>query len=537
MQKKIHVIRNTTVEHLFKDIDHISFSGYGDISNVETADIYIWFYTYPIKNDPVELINEISDYREKLGLIIKGIPETKPLFLITLYNPESRFKFENNGKIRMAADNYNRSLFELSEDYSNVKVIDLSEVLNRFREDEILDFRHYYLSQIVISPSVSEAFSLWIRKKTDIMLGKRKKCIVVDLDNTLWGGILGEDLIEGINLNEEYPGICYLDFQNLLLKATEYGIILAICSKNNRSDVEELWKKHPFMKLKEDNFSASRINWDDKATNIRGIAEDLNIGLDSLVFIDDNPVERDLVKSILPEVSTPEFPRKPYLLRKFFIEMYNEYFQSYKLSDEDRKKVEQYRQMAQRNKERGRYVDIGEYIKDLDIEIEIHRANDFNLPRISQMTQKTNQFNLTTIRYTEEDLREKIRNGSFIACAGVSDRFGDNGNTIGIIVDFEDDHDTAIIDSYFLSCRILGRKIEFAFIKKVINLLHEEFGTETILARYIPTRKNGQTRDFFEKLNFELIDTDDKGIKNYQLEINSDSLYRIDESYNIGVNI
>jgi FkbH-like protein len=535
MNKQLYIFRNSTVEHLFKDFKHFKYSDYGAISDIKPADIYVWFYTYPIKNDVNQLISEINNYIEKLNLIVSRIPSSSQIMLITLYNLEANFKFENNDRIDKTISSYNDELYRLQNNYSNIQVIDIEEILTTFKKDDILDFRHYYLSQIVLSPKITTEFSHWFSKKLDTVYGKRKKCIVLDLDNTLWGGILGEDLIEGIKLNEEYPGKCYLDFQELLLEATKYGIILAICSKNNISDVEELWEKHPYIRLKKENFSAIRINWNDKATNIREIANELNIGLDSLVFIDDNPRERELVKTMLPEVNVPDFPEKPYLLRNFFITVYNEYFQTFRITDEDRKKVDQYKENVQRIREKSKYENIEEYLKDLNITIQIQKADEFNLPRIAQMTQKTNQFNLTTRRYTEQDLLTKIKNGSFITCASVSDKFGDNGITIGIIIDLDEKNKSAKIDSYFLSCRILGRKIEYAFIKYILNTIHDKYKVAVFKSEYIPTKRNGQTMDFYENLGFNLLQNTKDGIKKYELKFEEkykiENYYKIEEKY------
>lgn len=175
-----------------------------------------------------------------------------------------------------------------------------------------------------------------------------KKCLVLDLDNTLWGGVLGEDGVEGIQLGNIYPGLAFYDFQKGLLELYKSGVILAVCSKNNESDVLECWTKHPSILINKKHLSSYRINWVDKPTNIRAIADELNIGLDSIVFIDDNPVERERVKFELPMVSVPDFPEQPYLLPDFLKSVHFQYFQIYQLTDEDQKKTEQYKTNVKR---------------------------------------------------------------------------------------------------------------------------------------------------------------------------------------------
>lgn len=529
----IYVYRNSTVEHLFKIKDKIDFSDYGAIDFHEGYETYVWFYIYPIKNNVKQILKEISDYYEKIELIVNKIPKTSKFILITLYNFEPNFNYINNGKIDIEVMQYNLKLHKLCELYDNVAIFDIKEFLYDKNINEILDYRHYYLYQIVISPKFSKQFSLWFRHKLEVLNGNRRKCIVLDLDNTLWGGVLGEDLIEGIKLNEEYPGSCYLDFQELLYEANRHGVILAICSKNNLADVEEVWRKHPYIKLKKNHFSCVKINWNDKASNIKEISNDLNIGLDSFVFIDDNPLERELVKSVLPEVNVPDFPKEPYQLRSFFIDLYKDFFEIFNLTEEDKNKLQQYKENIQRKQVRAKYKNINEYIKDLNIKIEIQEANKFNLSRIAQMTQKTNQFNLTTKRYTEQKLISKLNSGSFVACAKVSDKFGNNGITIGVVIDIDKNDRSAIIDSYFLSCRILGRGIEFAFMKFIINYIVEKFNIDVVYGKYIPTKKNMQTSFFYDKLDFKTINVTGKDEKIYIKKIIGK--YIIQKIYQIGV--
>ena len=360
---------------------------------------------------------------------------------------------------------------------------------------------------------------------------QRKKCLILDLDNTLWGGVLGEDGIDGIKLGGDYPGKAFSYWQRSLLQLAQNGVILAVCSKNNESDVEEAWQHNPFMTLKREHFSALRINWQDKATNIREIASELNIGLDSMVFVDDNPTERELIKQVLPQVEVPDFPAKPYELMPFFKQLVEKYFRIYAVTSEDRAKTEQYRANAMRQAEQSHFADLESYLYSLDMQLDIIPADEHNLPRIAQMTQKTNQFNLTTRRYTEADVQQCLDQGWRVFCMSVRDRFGDSGITATIFLEPTDDT-TVNIDTLLLSCRILGKGIEEAFIKTVFNLLRLD-GYRRITADYLPTAKNGQTADFYDRMGMTLEATDEAGAKHYSMALSD--MFEIKNYYNIRV--
>ena len=288
------------------------------------------------------------------------------------------------------------------------------------------------------------------------------------------------------------------------------------------------------MVLKKDIFASWRINWKDKATNIKELAEELNIGLDSLVFVDDNPTERELIKQVLPMVEVPEFPAQPYELPMFFKKLVEDYFKVYSITKEDKMKTEQYKANAQRVQAQRSFVDFDAFLESLDIQMTIEAANEFNIPRIAQMTQKTNQFNLTTKRYTDADVRSFMQASWKIWCISVADKFGDNGITGCIMV-----KPTPVpslkgrayeIDTFLLSCRILGKGIEIAFIKKIFSILKGE-GIKEVKAIYIPTAKNAQVKDFYEKCGFTLF-SKKEGEKLYKIDL-ADADLEIKKYYHI----
>jgi FkbH-like protein len=371
-----------------------------------------------------------------------------------------------------------------------------------------------------LNPKLASDFLGWFLRQIEIIDLKRKKCVVVDLDNTLWSGILGEDGINGIKMGEDYPGTAFRFFQSYLLELRRNGIIIAVCSKNNEIDVLDVWENHPDMQLRRTDFVTYRINWNNKADNIKDIAEELNIGLESMVFIDDNPAERELIKQMLPDVSVPDFPNHPYLLPFFTKELTRDYFCIYKLTDEDYSKTQKYIENAKRVQHGKQFTDMDTYLRSLEIELIIEEMNKYNIARFAQMTQKTNQFNLTTKRYIESDIQAFADAGGWIYGLRVKDKFGDNGLAGPMIIHINEQ--IADIDTLLLSCRILGKEIEYAFVDYILMKL-KEAGFEKVTAVYIKTPKNGQVEDFYNKLGFMIVESTDNS-KKYILELNKKNI-------------
>lgn len=517
------VFRNNTIERFFpKDY---TFSGYDDISAVPT-DVkgYVWFYQAPIGYSTETSVEEIKGYQQKFDFVLSQIDVNRSVIALTMEDLYGLPFTDDDFSVRTAIEEYNASLFNAAKNHANLKVIDYSEFTRRYPVVDLLDWKYFFISQMGINPKLTKDFQSWWQRKIDSIALKRKKCIVLDLDNTLWGGVLGEEGISGIKIGGDYPGKAFVFFQKSLLQLSKSGVILTVCSKNNEADVLEAWDKNPFIVLKKEHFAAYRINWTDKATNIKELAEELNLGLDSFVFVDDNPTERELIKQMLPMVSVPEFPAQPYELPMFFKQLVEDYFKVYSVTEEDKKKTEQYKANAARAQAQHSFADFEAFLESLNIQITIEAANEFNIPRIAQMTQKTNQFNLTTKRYTDADVKGFLAQGWKIWCISVADRFGDNGITGCIMVNGNE------IDTFLLSCRILGKGIENAFIKKVLTLLKES-GEALINATYLPTAKNAQVKEFYEKCGFTCTE-ETEGMKQYTISL-FDADLRIESYYHI----
>jgi FkbH-like protein len=509
---KYFVFRNFTVEPLFSNFA-AEFSGYDDISEFNSdSETFVWFYNLSLNPDTNLQISEIDHFYDKINYLINRIPATKDFYIFTLVDLFS-FKWQNSDfSLDSRIAEFNKDILSISKIKTNVKIIDLADFVKAFDRESLINWKYYYTSHTFINPALSEKFQAWFLKKTNAIISLRKKCLILDLDNTIWGGVLGEDGIEGIKLGNNYPGNCYSDFQRYLAEALKNGIILAICSKNNEADAIEAFEKNPNMVLKMSHIVAHRINWNNKPTNIKELSKEINIGLDSMVFIDDNPTEREIVKEAIPEITVPEFPESPYKITSFFRNVLNDYFQIQKLTIEDVSKTILYKENFIRDNYKSEFTSIEDYLKNLEIEIVVKRADKFTISRIAQMTQKTNQFNLTTKKYTENDISRFIENGDMVFCGSVKDKFGDNGITLLAIVTFDSKTNIATIESYLLSCRILGRGIENVFLKFILNQVRLK-GYSKVEAYYLPTSKNGQVSDFYKKNDFLVIEENADSIR------------------------
>lgn len=521
----IFVFRNNTIEQFFTK--EYVFSGYEDVSNIPDADSYLWFYQQPIQFNNVKLAEKIRNYLSVFSYVINCIPNTKMIVAMTMVDVFSIKYTDDDNEVSESISEYNTNLRLLTELHSNLKVLDFSEFTKYYAAEQQLDWKYFFISQMVLNPKLSISFKQWWAEKQDALLMKRRKCLVLDLDNTLWGGILGEDGVEGIKIGGGYPGNVYQMFQEIILEMKKMGVLLVVCSKNNEYEVWNAFEKNSNIVLNRNDFAAWRINWIDKATNIRQLQKDLNIGFDSMVFIDDNPVERDLVKQQLPDVIVPDFPSQPYELISFAKSLIDNYFKVYSVTKEDLEKTKQYKENALREQVKASYSDLGDYIRSLEIKIRIEEMDDISVQRVSQMTQKTNQFNLTTKRYSESEVRMKKGKGWHIYTLSVSDKYGDYGMTGCMMIKGNE------IDEFLLSCRILGKEIETAFAKSVLKILKGN-GVRLVKATFVPTLKNAQVENFYDKLGFSVDRKGEDGVKEYVCDLKDVDL-SIKDYYTIAI--
>jgi FkbH-like protein len=334
--------------------------------------------------------------------------------------------------------------------------------------------------------------------------GRSRKCLVLDLDNTIWGGVIGDDGLEGIKLAQgDATGEAHLALQEMALTLRQRGIVLAVSSKNEEAVARAPFRKHPEMLLKEDHFAVFQANWQDKATNIKAIAEELCLGLDAMVLVDDNPMERDLVRQMLPQVAVPELPEDPALYARTLAAA--GYFESVAFSTEDRERAEMYQSNTRRVALQKQAGDLDSYLASLEMEILFAPFDRTNRARISQLINKSNQFNLTTRRYSEADVAAAESDRVLTLQVRLIDRFGDNGMISVIICRPEARGDSGgrawEIDTWLMSCRVLGRKVEEMVLREIL-MQAREAGIETLVGVYRPSEKNAMVRDHYAKLGF-----------------------------------
>ena len=446
-----------------------------------------------VKTKSDEIINLVKIFvnKTKSKLILSN-------FVIPTYSPyeinEAREEFGLQDMVRALNQNIK---IELGQD-PQIYLHDLNSFITKFGENNVFDYKQFFYGDVKISlchiPYLAEEFMGYVKA----VLGLNKKCIVLDLDNTLWGGIVGEDGFEGIKLGDGPIGRAYVEFQRHLLALNQRGVILAINSKNNFDDAIEIIRKHPNMILKEDNFASFRINWNDKVVNMKEIAEELNIGLDSIVFFDDDPINRDYMRSAFPQVLTIELSDSSSYSQ--ILKSMND-FQVAKITNEDIKRSKMYLDQRKRTELQKQVGNLEDFLKQLNISAKIKKADRYTIPRISQLTLKTNQFNLTTRRYQEEDIRKFVsEENKLVECAQIQDKFGDNGIT-GVYIINKENQEEWLIDTFLLSCRVMGRGIEEALLGQIIERAKMK-GIKKIKARYIKTKKNKPAENFLSNFGF-----------------------------------
>ncbi len=360
-----------------------------------------------------------------------------------------------------------------------------------------------------ISPAAAPFYGDMVGRLVAALLGRSFKCLVLDLDNTLWGGVIGDDGMDGIVLGQGSPlGEGYTAFQAYARELSRRGVILAVCSKNDEANALEPFERHPEMILRRTDIAAFCANWQDKAANLRAIADELTIGLDSLVFVDDNPVERALVRAELPMVAVPEVTDDPISFLRAVSDA--GYFESVVVTDEDRVRAAQYQGNRARAALQASTTDMDAYLRGLEMEMIWRRFDRMGLQRIVQLINKTNQFNLTTRRTTEDAVVGVMESPTaFGLQLRLVDRFGDNGIIAICIGRLQGDGDL-LIDTWLMSCRVLGRGVEPA----TLNLIAEQarrLGAKRLVGDYIPTQKNAMVRDHYVRLGFAMVEQREDG--------------------------
>lgn len=413
----------------------------------------------------------------------------------------------------------NYGLMQLSQRRPNLFICDIACLQNKFGRNWLFAPNVYTSTEMVLSVDSLPYVASRIMDIISAVKGQFKKCLILDLDNTLWGGVIGDDGIEGIQLGHGLGiGKAFSEFQMWIKKLRQRGIIICVASKNDEAVAKEPFEKHPDMILHLDDIAVFQANWETKVDNIRTIQGILNISYDSMVFLDDNPFERNMVRENIPGITVPELPEDPaeYLEYLYGLNLFET--ASYSSGDKDRTK--QYQTEAKRVSLKKTFSNEADFLKSLDMRSVISGFTKFNIPRVAQLTQRSNQFNLRTQRYTEADIEALAKDPKVVdICFTLKDKFGDNGLVVVVIMKALD-KETLFLDTWLMSCRVLKRGMENFTLNQIVAAAKAK-GYKKIIGEYRPTQKNGMVQNLYDKLGLTLVSESSEGIRHYELDINN----------------
>lgn len=426
--------------------------------------------------------------------------------------------FEEKKEIERAWDD---RLNIFIKEHSNVFLFPYHSIIIKLGEENAFSLRMWYLGKILHTNEMILRVCSCIERKINLQEKVPKKVLLLDLDNTLWGGLAGENEHTPIELSDDKKGLAYKNLQRVILQMKKEGVLLGIVSKNNYEDAMRIIEEHPHMVLKSEDFVIKKINWSTKPQNIVELSQELNLGLDSFAFFDDNPTERELVRLMLPQVEVLDFPKKVEELAVSMVQIYEKYFEKSIITIEDKIKTKQYIDNEKRKQLKNQAISFEEYLKHLDMEIYKESPHQ-NFDRVVQLVHKTNQFNLTSKRYSQLQLQKMIEEKGYeIFLYRVKDCFGDYGIVALLILNLSEE--IPRIDSFIMSCRIMGKKIENALIDFIEKEMFSR-GFVKLRANYIPTAKNIPVKNFYKDLGYSLVE-DENGIKTYEIDL-KDPKYR-----------
>lgn len=418
----------------------------------------------------------------------------------------------------------NYELMNLSQQYGNLFICDIAGLQNKLGRDRMFTSNVYVSTEMVLSLDTLPYVASRVMDIVGAIKGQFKKCLILDLDNTVWGGVVGDDGLEGIQLGHGLGiGKAFTEFQMWVKKLRQRGVIICVASKNNEEIAKEPFEKHPDMILKLDDIAVFMANWETKVDNIRAIQQILNIGFDSMVFLDDNPFERNMVREHIPDITVPELPEDPgeYLEYLYSLNL----FETANYSGADKDRTKQYQVEAKRVSLQKTFTNEADFLKSLNMVSHVSGFTRFNTPRVAQLSQRSNQFNLRTIRYTEADIEAMAADSKVIDLSfTLEDKFGDNG-LIAVIIMREQSPDTLFIDTWFMSCRVLKRGMENFTLNTMVELARQK-GYKRIVGEYLPTLKNKMVEEHYPHLGFTPV----PNVETAQYELDIDT-YQFRECY------
>lgn len=462
-----------------------------------------------LADNRLDFVTQICD-SSKAKIIYFNYPEIEDTVFGSYAN-----KVETSFTYQVRKMNY--ELMKLSEEKQNLFICDIDGLQNKLGRDTMFDAMVYTTTEMILSLDAIPYVSSRVMDIVCALQGKFKKCIILDLDNTLWGGIVGDDGLEGIQLGHGLGiGKAFTEFQMWVKKLKNRGIIVCVCSKNDEDKAKEPFEKHPDMVLQLDDISVFMANWETKVDNIRQIQQILNIGFDSMVFIDDNPFERNMVRENIPGVTVPEMPEDPSCYLEYLYSLNLFETASYSLADKDRTK--QYQVQTKRAAFSKSFTNEADFLKSLNMISKVEGFTMFNIPRVAQLSQRSNQFNLRTVRYTESDIEAMLKDEKcFPLTFTLEDKFGDNG-LIAVVIMKELDGESLFIDTWFMSCRVLKRGMENFTMNNMVEVA-KMHSYKKIVGEYLPTPKNGMVANHYAKLGF--VQMPDKATSRWSLDLDS----------------
>jgi len=468
----------------------------------------------------------LNKIQSELLLLFENLKNVK----LVIFNNFSHIIFTSNNIKSNNYENLTTTLNTFIAQYipANFIQINLDKILAKVSIDKSVEFRNFYLSKTLYTIDFFKVYTSFTIPVILSAYAKNKKAVILDCDNTLWYGIVGEDGIENIALSEKHKnGIYFKEVQLLIKQLAKNGIIIGLCSKNNHSDVSEVFRLRNDLILSSNDIVIEKINWNSKVQNLIEIANELNIGIESFVFIDDSNFEINHVNEKLPAIKTLQVPKNLYEYPKLIQENFPLFFSNV-TTNEDVQRIKMYKDEIIRKNIKNQFQNIDDYLESLQLEIVIENKTIDAIERVAQLTQKTNQFNLTTKRYLISDIQLMYNREDYdVLNISVNDKFGSYGLTGICIIKYKEDI-SAEIESLLLSCRILGRNIEKVFLNEIVKRIKEK-GSQNIFASYLPTAKNQQVENFYSDAGFLV---ENKTISETKYEVNCKEFLSLSEPIN-----
>jgi len=465
--------------------------------------------------DPSIINAKEAELRQRYRIVFDKARTVPAIYLGTFHRMSVASDASGNDMVAIVLARFNAALREEAAAFANVRVLDTEDIVRAVGYNSAFDTRYYFLSKAPYTGTYMNELARRITATARGFGAHFYKVLALDCDDTLWGGVIGEDLLNGIKLGPyDYPGNIFWRMQQEFAAMERQGILLALVTKNNPADIEEVLRKHPDMVLKESQIVAKKVNWEDKPSNLRALAKDLNVGLDSFIFLDDSSFECEAVRQQLPMVKTVQVPATLSDYPRVVAEI-KSLFLAGGIAADSKGKTEQYRQRADAERLKAQFDTQEEYLASLKLKVELSRNSRASAGRISELSQKSNQFNLTTTRYSVAEIEQRMgRDTHAVYSLVVSDKFGNAGLTGVAVMRYEGE--AAIVENFLMSCRVIGRGVETVIWPRIVaDAMHR--GCAELRAQYIPSAKNAQVADFYDRLGMPVHEENSEGVRMYAI--------------------